>query len=253
MTENLLVIWQDVNSRQKYQIGTLNYNRQEEVYSFTYAFDVTRRGLQEALNAGFKGIYEFELKSETITSKELFHFFNKRLPNPKRSDYNDLLSYLGLNENASKMDFLKRTKGRLGTDSYELISPIVKDNRDNSFNLEGFIEGWQYYEGEKVWDQLNIGDRLKLMREPENEIDKFAVKILTLGNVHLGYVAAVYSEFISEVLDNKNECNIQIFEKYPNAIPQMKVCIGIDGKCSFRPNEFSNDHLGYNERELVLI
>lgn len=252
MTENLLVIWQEVETRHKYHIGTLNHDKQEGLYSFNYAFDVTRRGLQEALDAGFNGIYEFELKKETVTSKDLFHFFNKRLPNPKRSDFQSLLSYFGLNENASKMDFLRRTKGRLGTDSYELFSPIVKNNQDNSFELEAFIEGWQYYGGDKVLDQLNIGDQLKLEREPKNDKDKFAVKILTQDNTLLGYVAAVYSEFVSQVLDNENECDVYISKKYPKAIPQMKVCVGFEGKCTFRSNKFSNDYSSY-ERELVLI
>lgn len=252
MTDNLLVIWQEVKSRQKYHIGTLNHNKQEELYSFTYAYNVPRRGLKEAMDVGFKGIYDFELKREPVTSKELFHFFNKRLPNPKRSDYQGLLNYFGLNENASKMDFLRRTKGKLGTDSYELFSPIITNKRDESFELEVFIEGWQYYDGDKVLDQLNVGDQLKLMREPENDNDEFAVMVLTQDNTHLGYVAAVYSEFLSQVLENDSEYDVCIANKYPEAIPQMKVCIEIDGECTFRFNEFSNDHSSHG-RELVLI
>ncbi|WP_107841792.1 HIRAN domain-containing protein [Metasolibacillus meyeri] len=252
MTENLLVIWQEVESRNKYHIGTLSYNEKEGLYHFNYAFDVLRRGLQEALDAGFKGIYEFELEEGKVTSKDLFHFFNKRLPNPKRSDYHDLLNYFGLEENASKMDFLRRTKGRLGTDSYELISPIVKNNKDNYFRLETFIEAWQYYDGESILQELCIGDQLKLVREPGNKNDKFAVKILTLDNTHLGYIAAVYSEFVSNVLDNENKCSIEIAKVYPDAIPQMKVYIEIEGKCTFQSDKFSNGNSKY-ERELILI
>lgn len=252
MTGNLLVIWQEVKSRQKYHIGTLSHNEKEDLYSFAYTFDVTHRGLQEALSAGFQGIYEFELKKEVVISNDLFHFFNKRLPNPKRLDYQELLSYFGLNENDSKMEFLRRTKGRLGTDSYELISPIITNNKNDSFKLEAFIEGWQYYDGDKVLNQLNISDQLKLVREPENTQDTFAVKVLTKDNIQLGYVAAVYSEFVSKVLDNKDECNVHILKKYPYAIPQMKICIEIDGKCTFQSNEFPNDSSSY-DRKLIFI
>lgn len=252
MTDNLLVIWQEVKSRQKYHIGTLNHNKEKELYSFTYAYNVSHRGLKAAMDAGFQGIYDFELTREAVTSKELFHFFNKRLPNPKRSDYQSLLNYFGLNENSSKMDFLRRTKGRLGTDSYELFSPIVTNKCDNSFELETFIEGWQYYDGDKVLDQLNIDDQLDLLREPENDNDEFAVKVLTRDNVQLGYVAAVYSEFLSRALEDGNGYDVRISNKYPEAIPQMKVCIAIAGKCTFRIEEFSNDYSG-NEKELILI
>lgn len=249
MTNSLLVVWQDVISRQKYQIGTLCFNLKTKNYEFSYAFDVERRGLQEALNAGFKGIHEFEMNKGIFCSSELFHFFNKRLPNAKRSDYDKLLEYFGLNENSTKMEFLRRTKGRVGTDSFELFSPIVKDDEDN-FSLESFIEGWQYYDGDNELINLQVDDELKLVREPDNKNDKYAVKVLTKTNVMLGYIAAVHSESISKVIENNQDYKVIVSNIYPNAIPQMKVWMEVKGQCSFQ----SISHLGENskfEKELA--
>lgn len=249
MTNSLLVVWQDVISRQKYQIGTLCFNVKTKNYEFSYAFDVERRGLQDALNVGFTGIHEFEMTDGIVYSSDLFHFFNKRLPNPKRSDYNKLLEYFGLNESSSKMEFLRRTKGKLGTDSFELFSPIVKDE-DNSFSLESFIEGWQYYDGDTELINLKIDDELKLVREPDNKKDKYAVKVLTKTNAMLGYIAAVHSESISKVIENNQYYKVIISNIYPNAIPQMKVWMEVRGQCSFQSflelGEKSN-----SEKELV--
>lgn len=254
MTESLLVVWQNIESRQKYHIGTLSYNTTDDIYIFTYAYDVKHRGLMAAMEAGFRGIYEFELTNEPKTSNKLFHFFNKRIPNASRKDYKKLLKLFGLTESSSKMEFLRRTKGRLATDNYELFSPIVRNNLNHTFSLEGFIEGWKYYEGDKVIDQLRLGDQLKLVRDYGNKKDKYAVKVLTKDHIHLGYVAGVYSEFISKVLENESEYEMTIKKLLPKAIPQMKVFIEIHGECDFN----SNNKLFFNsssalKKELILI
>lgn len=250
MIDNLLVIWQEVEKRQKYHIGTLSYNQTNDSYEFSYNFGMKRRGLEEAQAVGFKGIYEFELKEGVVISKELFHFFNKRLPNKKRADYKTLLNYFGLDQNTSKMEFLRRTKGRLATDNYELFAPIIRDNSNNTFELEAFIEGWQYYDGDKLLSTLSIGDRLVLEGEPNNEQDQFAVKVLTLSGATLGYIAAVYSEFISNVLNSNENYEMYITDKYPDAIPQMKVCVKITGSCTFQRGIVERVD---QERELILI
>lgn len=251
MKENLLVIWQNADTRQKYHIGTLSYDDMAKKYEFTYAFDVKRRGLEEARKAGFMGIHEFDLTNKTNQSDELFHFFNKRLPNPKRADYNKLLTLFGLNENFSKMEFLRRTKGRLATDSYELFSPIIR-NEDNTFELESFIEGWQYYDGENLLDQLSISDKLKLERDLNNQYDEFAVKVLTKNGEMLGFIAAVYSEFMSKVIDSNEHYDISISKIYPDAIPQMKLSVDIKGDCTFQSENLTSSNIEL-KRELELV
>lgn len=251
MKEALLVIWQNVDTRQKYHIGKLCYDSIKNNFEFTYAFDVKRRGLEEAQKVGFNGIYEFDLSQETYYSDDLFHFFNKRLPNPKRADYKNLLKLFDLDENSSKMEFLRKTKGRVATDCYELFSPIIR-KENNKFQLESFIEGWQYYEGEALLESLSVGDELKLERDLGNVADEFAVKVLTANGQKLGFIAAVYSEFMAKVLDAKEDYNISISKLYPQAIPQMKVLVDINGECTFRSKNLINTKSELR-KELALV
>lgn len=48
------------------------------------------------------------------------------------------------------------------------------------------LAGFQYHEGERLWPRLQVGDRLNLIREPENKYDKRAVRVEWHGR-KLGY------------------------------------------------------------------
>lgn len=250
--EFLHLIWQNIEDRKKYHVGTLVYDNVADFYEFYYAKYVKRRGLSEAIEAGFSGIYEFPEYNKEYLSKELFHIFNIRLPNPKRSDYHKLLELYGLNEKTTKMEFLRRTKGRSAIDCFELISPITIDD-DNNFELTSFIEGWQYYDGDKVIDKLTVGDKLSLARDIENKHDEFAVKVLTMDGDMLGFVAAVYSEDISQMLDSNSTYSIHISKIYRDAIPQMKVLFHLEGVCTFRMKVQESMKNFSAPKELVLL
>lgn len=247
MKETLLVVWQNVITRQKYHIGTLTFNPHEDIYEFQYNYSSTHRGLEDAIKAGFTGIHEFGITSEVLFSKELFYFFNKRLPNPRRLDYGVLLKRFGLDETSSKLEFLKRTKGKLATDNYELYAPINVE--DNNFVLETYIEGWQYYDGNDVLPRLELNESLRLVREPDNRFDKFAVVIGTAEGYKLGYISAVYSNFIANVIDEGMHYEVKISNKYPDAIEQMQIWIEIKGECHFINTSRANCNLG--ERSLM--
>lgn len=49
------------------------------------------------------------------------------------------------------------------------------------------LAGFQYHEGKKLWPQLQVGDALILIREPDNAYDANAVRIEWQGH-KIGYV-----------------------------------------------------------------
>ena len=49
------------------------------------------------------------------------------------------------------------------------------------------LAGFVYYEGAGVWDRMKAGDRLTLLREPDNPHDTNAVRLEWQGRM-LGYV-----------------------------------------------------------------
>ena len=49
------------------------------------------------------------------------------------------------------------------------------------------LAGFRYHAAAQVWDELRVGDRLQLEREPDNPHDANAVRVIWGGRV-LGYV-----------------------------------------------------------------
>jgi HIRAN domain len=66
--------------------------------------------------------------------------------------------------------------------------------------LQSFIRGFQYYEGPSLINQMNEGDLLELVREPDNEYDPCAIALH--WNKHkIGFIPAEDNEMLSKLLD----------------------------------------------------
>lgn len=69
----------------------------------------------------------------------------------------------------------------------------------------------------------NLGDTLILEPEPDNDIDPYAVKVLTMEGVHIGYVEASYSEQVFNNIDHVSQCRIS--RKTQHDIPYIDISI----------------------------
>ena len=194
----LWLIWQNVDSRKKYHVGTLS--KDNDKYRFEYSTKQKFRGLEEALNNGYSYLFPFKDVNTSYESKTLFPTFIKRLPNKNRPDYANLLKRFGLNENASDMEILKITKGKTGVDSYEFISPLSIEG--TKLRTQFFIEGARHYDFSEIQNPENYFKeypKLKLENDPVIQ-DSTAIKVLSQGNHVLGYVPAVYSKVLTEIM-----------------------------------------------------
>lgn len=235
----LWLIWQNSTTRQRYHVGNLFQDHRG--YTFTYEKSNYRRKLAEALKNGYRPHLAFPDTNKVYTSRNLFGPFARRLPDKRRPDYQDILRSLGLSKNCSEMELLRATGGVLATDSYELVEPILLDNDD--FNLDFFIAGWRYYDGENLINKLSIGDTVKFSLDPNNEKDNKAVLISTTDGDKLGYIPAFYSGWMFEIIQNKCAYQVKITAIYPNAVPHRKIKITIDGEInrSVDINKIIND------------
>ncbi|TSB47690.1 HIRAN domain-containing protein [Alkalicoccobacillus porphyridii] len=224
MSNLLWLIWQNKESRYKYHVGNLYYK--SNGYYFEYNKDGHSRNVFEAMDNGFLPLANFPTLGKAYYSPTLFPAFTKRLPNKRRPDYNELLEKFGVDTKASDMELLRITKGKTNMDSMELIMPITVDP-SGSFNLTFHIEGWRYYNGSKVWSDLEKDQTVHLILEPYNEHDDFAVSIHSKSGEKLGYAPAVYSEFITKNINRLNQS--KILKKQETAIPEMKVMIHLQG------------------------
>lgn len=61
------------------------------------------------------------------------------------------------------------------------------------------IAGFQYYQGEKIWQQFAIGQPLQQIREADNKYDDHAVIVKWRGQ-KLGYIPSLDNVVISQLL-----------------------------------------------------
>lgn len=62
------------------------------------------------------------------------------------------------------------------------------------------MAGFRYHAGHRVWEELTVGDRLELVREPDNRFDPHAVRIEWHGE-KLGYVPRRENATLARALD----------------------------------------------------
>ena len=63
------------------------------------------------------------------------------------------------------------------------------------------LAGSQFYAVAEVWPQIRLGDRLTLIREPENRHDRKAVRVEWQGR-QLGYVPRAENRAVARALDD---------------------------------------------------
>ena len=222
----LWLIWQNVETRQRYHIGRLLYK--EGVYTFLYETNGYRRKLADAMDNGYQPHFAFPDTDKVYTSKTLFGPFARRLPDSRRPDYLSVLRDLGLTYENDQLSVLLATGGILATDSYEFVAPIVIEDTD--FALDFFVAGWRYYNGEQVIDQLRIGDSIEFSLDPDNLQDPKAVIVTLENGKKLGFIPAFYSGWMFEIVTKKCSYQAKIRAIHPDAVPHRKVSIEICGE-----------------------
>lgn len=71
------------------------------------------------------------------------------------------------------------------------------------------IAGFQYHQGERLWQHLRVGDKLTLVCEPENKYDPRAVRVDWRGH-KLGYVPRLENTAVVQMLDRGQQLQARI-------------------------------------------
>jgi len=90
------------------------------------------------------------------------------------------------------------------------------------------LAGFVYYEGQAVWDRMKRGDRLTLVREPQNPHDANALRIEWQGHM-LGYVPRKDNADLARQMDHGARPDARITElgKLPNGRHRISYEISI--------------------------
>ena len=79
------------------------------------------------------------------------------------------------------------------------------------------LAGSQYYAVAELWPQIKPGDRLTLIREPDNRHDRKAIRVEWNGRI-LGYVPRAENRAVAQAIDagEKIEAHVSRLRDDPN-------------------------------------
>ncbi|MEK4488775.1 HIRAN domain-containing protein [Paenibacillus sp. FSL L8-0493] len=227
MKKTLWLVWQNVNTRLFYHVGTLSYY--ENQYHFQYTYESKH---QYKINCALKNGYllhpMFPILKKEYTSPSLFGAFKRRLPSEKRVDFKEILADLKLSKSYTEMDLLERTRGKLASDEYSFEKPLLIKN--GVLTTSFFISGMYYLELPDNWvNTIIIGEDLLLRPEPQNPVDKDAIGIYTERGLQLGYVPRFYTTSLGILM--KNQLKPKVIVTYINALKSSSWWIQVNFEC----------------------
>lgn len=86
------------------------------------------------------------------------------------------------------------------------------------------LAGFQYHAGAALWPQLQVGDRLALIREPDNRHDPRAVRVEWQGR-QLGYLPRAENAAVADALDRgeRVEGRIAALQEHRNPWRRLRI------------------------------
>jgi len=88
------------------------------------------------------------------------------------------------------------------------------------------VAGFQYHDGESVWQHLSPGDALQLTREPDNPRDRRAVAVHWHG-AKLGYIPRTDNCAVSQLLDSGQPVAARILDVKSSKDPWQRLTLEI--------------------------
>lgn len=92
---------------------------------------------------------------------------------------------------------------------------------------ESPIAGFQYHQGEKAWEQLQIGIPLQLRREPDNPYDPRAIEVWA-GRYKLGYLPRLDNCAASQLMDDGQKLYARLIVLEASTDPWQRARFQID-------------------------
>ena len=222
-TDVIYLTWRKDVDKVRRVIGLLK--RESDNYTFEYLNDNVQRAIEED---GFSYYQPFlELKKY---ENNVLEFFKRRLLNPQRRDYDDFLNYWGaINYKDDVFSLLGLTGAKLLTDNFEFIAPHKE--RPARFNTD---VSWLNTSSEYVVNSIKsltneeVGKRITLVCEPNNEYDKKAVKVM-FENEKLGYIKSIHCDNVFDALTENRVVQVKVANIIKNGtIKEVLLRINID-------------------------
>jgi hypothetical protein len=84
------------------------------------------------------------------------------------------------------------------------------------------LAGFRYYDAKQVWDDMQVGDALVLVREPHNAYDTNAVRVEWRGR-KLGYIPRAENRAVAYHMDRGGTVEARISRLQPHRNPRQRI------------------------------
>ncbi len=84
------------------------------------------------------------------------------------------------------------------------------------------LAGFRYYDAKALWDEMQVGDALTLVREPANPHDANAVRVEWQGHL-LGYVPRRENADVARQIDRGTPLRARISRLQKNRSPSKRI------------------------------
>ena len=92
------------------------------------------------------------------------------------------------------------------------------------------LAGFQYYGGKILWEEMRAGDRLALIREPDNPHDPRAIRVEWRGH-KLGYLPRAENRLVALAMDQGTPVSgrIAALTDHPNPWKRLRIDVLLGG------------------------
>ena len=189
----LYIAWQDPQTRLWHTVGRLS--KENGLYYFTYT-----QGAKTSPRFNYLGrMHDLHLR---YVSNELFPLFANRVLSSSRPEYPSYVRWLAVDPEQphNPMELLARSGGKRATDEL-CVYPHPDVNENGEIELFFLSHGLRYLEPLELQrvNSLRCDDKL-LLREENNEKDRFALRLETNEPVKAGYCPRYLNKDLRRVL-----------------------------------------------------
>ena len=225
MKKTLFIAWKDKNPSRWLTVARLCCIDKRYIFCYT-------KGALKSDN--FVPFGRFLSLNNVYVSDELFPLFENRILNSNRSEFNDFLSWLSLdNKSYDPLDILALTEGRRETDNLEIF-PYPKIDDNNVLTINFFTHGLNYINNlsQENLNSLHPKDNLFLCQDRQNPKDQDAILLRSDDPImFVGYCPRYLVKDFNILLKNNSKIKVYIKKINPNAPYSYRILCTIEAKC----------------------
>lgn len=216
----LAVTWQHPFNRRISVIGLL-----AKTFDGRYRFNYVQNVLSIE---DFQPLLGFSDLHRSYEATTLFPLFAQRVMDPRRADYTNFITSLGLADSPSPWEQLSHSGGRRAGDTLQLLPvPAPVEGKIDTWEFSFLVHGMRHIAGspriinglemcvtrdqqEAAIKSLTSGAEVSLVPEPSNPQNELAILVSDKNSIPLGYVPDLFTADLSTLDLNNLSCTVEV-------------------------------------------